>query len=115
MIKYMGGTLSCDIVFGLFMFSWLVTRHIIFMFVIMSIYADIPRYSPLIWDPPNGYYITFNIYSGFLVLMSILQVRLTSLFVSFRILMNILATGASSGLVLHDFEGRVQSYNWTRG
>lgn len=75
MFKYMGGTLSCDILFGLFMVSWLVTRHILFMLVIISTYADLPYYLPFRWDPANGYYATKNIYTGFVVLLSLLQVR----------------------------------------
>jgi len=78
MIKYMGGTLSCDIVFGLFMVGWLITRHILFMLVIATTYTDLPRYLTYKWDPANGHYATFNIYVGFLVLMGLLQVRAAS-------------------------------------
>jgi len=75
MVKYMGGTLVCDIMFGLFMVAWLVTRHILFIIVIMSTYVDIPGYLPFKWDPANGHYVTNNTYLGFLVLMGLLQVR----------------------------------------
>jgi hypothetical protein len=78
MIKYMGGSLSCDIVFGLFMFAWLITRHILFMLVIASIYADFPYYSQFRWDPLNGYYASERIYIAFMVLMSLLQVSSVS-------------------------------------
>jgi len=78
MIKYLGGTLSCDILFGLFMVSWLITRHILFMLVIVSTYVDLPRLVPFKWDPANGHYITNNIYINFLVLLSGLQVRSVS-------------------------------------
>lgn len=84
MIKYMGGTLSCDIVFGLFMVTWLITRHILFMLVIASIYVDMPNYSSLRWDPPNGYYVTNSIYVAFVVLMSLLQVSSIFICVSFE-------------------------------
>lgn len=75
MIKYMGGSLSCDIVFGLFMVGWFITRHILFILVIISTYVDLPRCVTFKWDPANGYYVTNNIYIGFLVLMGLLQVR----------------------------------------
>lgn len=78
MIKYMGGTLSCDIVFGLFMVSWLITRQILFTLVVASTYSDLPYYIPFKWDPANGYYITRDIYIGFLVLLGLLQVRSVS-------------------------------------
>jgi hypothetical protein len=75
MIKYMGGSMSCDIVFGLFMVGWLITRHILFMLVIVSTYVDLPLRIPFRWDPANGHYATNNIYIGFLVLLIVLQVR----------------------------------------
>ena len=78
MIKYMGGTLSCDIVFGLFMVCWLITRHILFTLVIISTYADLPYYIPFKWDPANGHYATNTIYINFLALLGILQVRSVS-------------------------------------
>lgn len=74
MIKYMGGALSCDIVFGLFMVGWFITRHILFILVIFSTYVDIPRYLTFKWDPANGNYVTNNIYVCFLVLLGLLQV-----------------------------------------
>lgn len=77
MIKYMGGTLICDILFGLFMVSWFITRHVLFMLVIASTYTNV-RNLPYKWDPPNGHYVTNNIYIGFLVLLGLLQVRSTS-------------------------------------
>ena len=75
MTNYMGGGLFCDTIFGLFMATWLVTRHILFTLVIVSIYADVPKYCQFKWDPANGYYVTNNVYIGFLVLMGLLQVR----------------------------------------
>jgi len=75
MVKYMGGALVCDVMFGLFMVAWLVTRHILFILVIASTYVGVPRYLPFKWDPANGHYVTNNTYLGFLVLMGLLQVR----------------------------------------
>jgi acyl-CoA-dependent ceramide synthase len=74
MTNYMGGGLTCDILFGLFMAAWLVTRHILFTLVLVSIYVDVPKYCPFKWDPANGYYVTNNVYIGFLVMMCLLQV-----------------------------------------
>lgn len=78
MIKYMGGTLSCDIMFALFMVTWLVTRHILFTLVIASTYEGLPRHIAFKWDPANHHYATMNIYIGFLVLLGLLQVRFSS-------------------------------------
>lgn len=34
----------CDVVFGLFVVSWFVARHILYAMATWSVYADIPRY-----------------------------------------------------------------------
>jgi len=38
----MGYTTACDIAFGVFVISWLITRHILYMMVCWSIYAYAP-------------------------------------------------------------------------
>lgn len=40
MLKYAGWQTTCDIAFGLFMVSWLVTRHILYMRVVWSCVHD---------------------------------------------------------------------------
>jgi very-long-chain ceramide synthase len=42
-LKYLGFKLACDIAFGIFMVTWLATRHIAFMWTCWSIYKDIPQ------------------------------------------------------------------------
>ncbi|CAO2654098.1 Nn.00g108310.m01.CDS01 [Neocucurbitaria sp. VM-36] len=42
LLKYLGYTTVCDIAFGVFVVSWLLTRHICFMMVCWSIYAYAP-------------------------------------------------------------------------
>ncbi|KAH8807358.1 TLC domain-containing protein [Xylogone sp. PMI_703] len=42
-LKYLGFTTLCDIVFGLFIFLWLLTRHIFYLMICWSIYHDLPR------------------------------------------------------------------------
>tara|TARA_R110002003_G_scaffold124_6_gene11248 strand:- start:14828 stop:15526 length:699 start_codon:yes stop_codon:yes gene_type:complete len=39
----MGYTTACDIAFGVFVISWLITRHALYMLVCWSIYHDAPR------------------------------------------------------------------------
>jgi acyl-CoA-dependent ceramide synthase len=114
MIKYMGGDLSCDIVFGLFMVSWLITRHILFILVIITTYVDLPRSLTFKWDPANGNYVTDGVYIGFLVLMGLLQVRSVSSLRFASRLTSIPTSGASTDLVLYDIEGRLQGYHRTR-
>lgn len=42
-LKYLHFELACDIAFGVFMVSWLIARHILYMWVLYSIYAHIPE------------------------------------------------------------------------
>ncbi|KAJ5034922.1 uncharacterized protein L3040_008190 [Drepanopeziza brunnea f. sp. 'multigermtubi'] len=41
-LKYLGYTTICDVLFGLFMTIWFITRHIIFCMICYSVWADIP-------------------------------------------------------------------------
>ena len=42
-LKYLGFHFACDIAFGVFMFTWFVTRHVLYMIVCWSIYTHIPQ------------------------------------------------------------------------
>ncbi|KAK4228876.1 putative sphingosine N-acyltransferase [Podospora fimiseda] len=42
-LKYMGFTTLCDVVFALFMISWVIARHILYMLVCWSIWDHIPK------------------------------------------------------------------------
>lgn len=42
-LKYLHLQLVCDIAFGVFMVTWFVARHVLYMWVCWSIYAHIPR------------------------------------------------------------------------
>lgn len=42
LLKYMGYTNACDYVFGVFVLSWIATRHVLYMLVCWSIYAYAP-------------------------------------------------------------------------
>ncbi|PSS28029.1 hypothetical protein M430DRAFT_132140 [Amorphotheca resinae ATCC 22711] len=41
-LKYLGYTTICDIVFGIFMFTWVTARHVLYLMICWSVYADIP-------------------------------------------------------------------------
>lgn len=51
-LKYLQYQVACDIAFGVFMLVWLITRHVLYMLVVYSAYADIPKN------------ITYGCYSG---------------------------------------------------
>ncbi|RYO97942.1 hypothetical protein DL765_010987 [Monosporascus sp. GIB2] len=42
-LKYLGFTTACDVVFGVFMITWFISRHVFYPMVCWSIYADLPR------------------------------------------------------------------------
>ncbi|KAJ7591120.1 TLC domain-containing protein [Mycena floridula] len=78
MMRYIGvRQLFCDTMFGLFLVSWFITRHILFMFVIVSAVFLVPRSMPFVWDPTIGSYlstVSFGIFCGCLVILEILQI-----------------------------------------
>ncbi|KAJ3556301.1 hypothetical protein NPX13_g10163 [Xylaria arbuscula] len=45
-LKYLGFTTICDVIFGIFMVTWLVTRHVFYLMVCWSVYRDSPRHMP---------------------------------------------------------------------
>lgn len=42
-LKYLGYNKLCDYVFGLFIMSWVMARHVFYLMVCWSIYADVPN------------------------------------------------------------------------
>ncbi|KAI1291154.1 longevity-assurance protein [Xylaria venustula] len=45
-LKYLGFTTITDVIFGIFMVTWLVTRHVFYLMVCWSVYYDSPRHMP---------------------------------------------------------------------
>ncbi|RYP48730.1 hypothetical protein DL768_005450 [Monosporascus sp. mg162] len=45
-LKYTGFTTLCDAMFGVFMLSWFLARHVFYLIVCYSIYQDTPRIIP---------------------------------------------------------------------
>lgn len=66
--------MACDIMFGLFLISWIATRHVLFIAVIVSAYSDAPRLIPFDWIPERGYYLTHDVYVAFVSLLVSLEV-----------------------------------------
>lgn len=42
-LKYMGFTWICDVVFGIFMVTWILARHVFYLMICWSVYADPPQ------------------------------------------------------------------------
>lgn len=75
MIRYLRvWQLATDVLFGWFMVSWFVTRHVLFMLVIWSTIYDIRKYIPTLWDPAQGFYLTASALSAFIAMLLALQV-----------------------------------------
>ncbi|KAG6919391.1 hypothetical protein DXG01_006274 [Tephrocybe rancida] len=59
MIRYIEiSQFACDLTFGCFLVSWLITRHIFFLFTIVSTYSDLPRLVPFKWSVEEGRYLS---------------------------------------------------------
>jgi len=43
MLKYTGYQTACDIMFGVFIAVWFLARHVVYLAVCWSIYADVPK------------------------------------------------------------------------
>lgn len=75
MFRYLSLTTLCDATFVCFLLSWFITRHALFVFVIISTYKDAPRIIPRVWDPERGHYMTKEVYIAYNTLLIALQVR----------------------------------------
>src|SRR5690606_4395223 len=65
-----------DVLFGLFVVSWAITRHYLYPLLIKSLHEGPPKYINMIWDPSQELYMSRNVQLGFLSLLYGLQVLL---------------------------------------
>ncbi|OLL25802.1 Sphingosine N-acyltransferase lag1 isoform B [Neolecta irregularis DAH-3] len=72
-LKYMNLPKLCDVCFGLFTASWVLTRHIIFGRIIYSAIFHAARHLPYQWAPDKGIYFTSQVHIGFICLLVGLQ------------------------------------------
>ncbi|KAI0677068.1 longevity assurance proteins LAG1/LAC1 [Trametes maxima] len=73
MFRYLGMSTICDATFVLFLVSWLITRHALFLLTIKATWEawyTVPR----IWDPSRGHFMTKEIYFGFFAMLVVLQI-----------------------------------------
>ena len=81
MIRYINiSQFACDLTFGCFMLSWVITRHVFFLSVIFSTMFTAPRLIDMQWTPEKGYYFDNKAYMMFCGLLMSLQVCLLQLF-----------------------------------
>ncbi|KAH6914962.1 longevity-assurance protein [Coprinopsis sp. MPI-PUGE-AT-0042] len=74
MVRYIDvSQLATDVLFGVFMVSWFITRHVLFVFVILSTMFESNTYIPRIIDHERGMYMDDRAYVGFVTLLWALQ------------------------------------------
>lgn len=102
-IRYMGLQTLCDILFGLFMLTWTVNRHVLYMAVLYSCVFEAPQHIPYRHpvDWRSGYVFTENTYYTFIALLCLLQALLLVWYsmilgVAYRVLTNHGATDSRS-------------------
>ena len=76
MLRYLSFSTLCDATFVAFLVSWLITRHVLFIRVIVSFWMDAPKHMPSQWNPDAGLYMSENVYHMFNFLLITLQVSL---------------------------------------
>ena len=74
MLRYLEYQTACDATFVAFMISWLVTRHYLFIKVIISAIFDEPLLIPFAWIPERGYYQTRETWIAFVTMLCALEV-----------------------------------------
>ncbi|QPG96715.1 hypothetical protein C2857_005076 [Epichloe festucae Fl1] len=45
-LKYLGFTTICDVIFGGFIISWVIARHVLYVITCWSVFFDVPRLTP---------------------------------------------------------------------
>lgn len=75
MLRYIAfSQLVTDITFGIFLVSWFISRHALFMCAIISQVRDSPKYIKFSWNPEEGHYYSEGAYRVYCSLLIALQV-----------------------------------------
>jgi acyl-CoA-dependent ceramide synthase len=70
-LNYLDYRLTCDIMFGMFAISWVLTRHILFGYITYS--TAVNTWGIAGWNPETGNYLSVNAIYMFLGLLVFLQ------------------------------------------
>lgn len=73
MLRYIALYTLCDVTFTVFMLSWFITRHVLFIIVIKSTLNGVQLVTEM-WAPEKGNYFSPLIHKTFCALLIILQV-----------------------------------------
>jgi acyl-CoA-dependent ceramide synthase len=74
MLRYLGFTTLCDWAFGIFLLTWVITRHVFFPKIILSVAFEAPKYVSYSWKPEAGLFWTRTTHCVLVGLMVGLQV-----------------------------------------
>ncbi|KAH0839994.1 longevity assurance proteins LAG1/LAC1 [Lanmaoa asiatica] len=74
MLRYIALYTLCDVTFTVFMVSWFITRHVLFVIAIKCVVVDSVQLVSEMWAPERGNYFSPFIHKTFSVLLIALQV-----------------------------------------
>lgn len=75
MLRYIALYTLCDATFTVFLASWFITRHVLFIIAIKSVLVDsVHLVSEMVWAPERGNYFPPSIHKTFSALLVSLQV-----------------------------------------
>ncbi|KAF8138540.1 TLC domain-containing protein [Boletus edulis] len=74
MLRYIALYTLCDAMFTAFLVCWFITRHVLFIIVIKSVWVDSPRLVREMWAPERGSYLSPLAHKTFIALLVSLQV-----------------------------------------
>ncbi|KAJ7507745.1 TLC domain-containing protein [Mycena galericulata] len=98
--------IATDSTFALFIVSWFVTRHVLFILVIISTYTDLPRLVPFEWAPQLGRFLSREYWVIFCACLTALQILQVIWFgMACRVAYRAVTTGAGASDERSDEEG----------
>ncbi|KAF8484445.1 longevity assurance proteins LAG1/LAC1 [Russula ochroleuca] len=74
MLRYLSYQTACDVTFVWWMFSWVITRHVLFCKAIASTTWDGPKQIEFGWWPERGHWFTKEVHQVFVSLLVFLEV-----------------------------------------
>ncbi|KAJ1976683.1 Sphingosine N-acyltransferase lag1, partial [Dimargaris verticillata] len=83
-LRYLRLQKTCDVMFGLFVIVWFITRHGLFFCIWYSVAIEPEQYGSVNWDPANGIYYTPAmrwVFNGLFALLQVVLLIWTSLII----------------------------------
>ncbi|CAJ0766783.1 15954_t:CDS:1, partial [Entrophospora sp. SA101] len=80
-LKYLAApNIITDSMFGFFMITWAYTRHYLYGYITWATYQEScqPEYNACIWDPLNGYWLTW--WSKYIILLGLVLLQILMIY-----------------------------------